>query len=148
MEPNRYAVTVDAIVLTTRDGALHVLLIRRRNEPFPGGWALPGGFVDPDEDLPDAVARELAEETGIELAPADCAQIGAYGAPGRDPRGRTISIAFAVVRDGLPDPRDGDDAGDAAFLPVDRVLSGETALAFDHHRILTDAVSALPAASG
>lgn len=148
MEPDRYAVSVDAVVLTARARRPHVLVVRRANEPFRGRWALPGGFVDPDEDLPEAAVRELREETGIALAPDDLAQVGAYGAPGRDPRGRTISIAFVAARDDLPEPEAGDDAGEAALLPVADLLADDAALAFDHRRILGDAVRALRERTG
>ena len=85
----RPAVTVD-IVIATREESPRVLLIRRKNEPFAGCWALPGGFVEMDETLESAARRELHEETGVKTKAL--VQLGTFGDPGRDPRGRTISV--------------------------------------------------------
>ncbi len=133
----RPAVTVDIILFARREGRWHVLLTRRGREPFAGRWALPGGFVDENEDLPDAAARELEEETG--LSGLALTQGLAYGRPGRDPRGWTITIAFyaALDRD-PPAPRAGDDAAAAQWLPLDEL----PALAFDHDQIIADCARA------
>jgi 8-oxo-dGTP diphosphatase len=133
-----FAVTVDLVALTLRARALHVLLVTRAGEPYAGLRALPGGFVQPDEDLADAAARELAEETGLRRVPGHLEQLATYGTPGRDPRMRVVSVAHLALAPELPDPIAGSDASAATWVPVDRALAGP--LAFDHARILTDGV--------
>lgn len=135
-----FSVTVDLVLLTIRDDALNVLAIRRRHDPFQGRWALPGGFVDIDEDLPAAAARELEEETGLRPDRAHLEQLATYGAPGRDPRGRTVAVAYLALVPDSPDPVAGDDASAAEFRPVAALLGRRANLAFDHARILADGV--------
>ncbi|MGC4849322.1 NUDIX hydrolase [Micromonospora sp. DT15] len=143
-DPRAYpsvAVTVDVVALTIRDGALHLLLIRRGEAPFAGHWALPGGFVRPDEDLTTGAGRELAEETGLggeELLRVHLEQLGSYGAPDRDPRMRVVSIAHLAFAPDLPDPAAGSDADEAIWLPLTALTSRQ--LAFDHGRIIDDAL--------
>ena len=135
----RIDVTVDVVALAYVEGEPHVLVVRRGNPPFEGQWALPGGYLEVDEDLATAAVRELAEETGIDLSPDDLTQLGAYGAPDRDPRGRTVSVAHLARLDHAERPEGGSDAADAQWRPVAEVLEGE--LAFDHAAILRDALA-------
>lgn len=133
-----FAVTVDIVILTMREGRLHVLLVQRGGEPYAGAWALPGGFKRPDETLDEAAWRELREETGV-IAPKHLAQLGAYGDPGRDPRTNVVTVAYLAV---TPDPGTltaGTDAAAARFWPAREAVQN-LPLAFDHHRILSDAV--------
>ena len=135
------AVTVDLVVFTVRDDELRILLVRRGEEPFRGAWALPGGFVRPDEDLAAAARRELAEETGISGDRVFLEQLAAYGAPGRDPRMRVVTVAFWAVAGNLPTPRGGSDAAEASLVAVKDIEEGGVRLAFDHYRIVRDAVT-------
>lgn len=135
----RIAVTVDLLVLTVRDGTFQVLTIRRGEEPFLGHWALPGGFLRPDEDLEAAAARELQEETALTAQQVHLEQLASYGSPDRDPRMRTVTVAYLALAPDLPTPMAGSDAADARWQPVDRLLQ-DGALAFDHSRILRDGV--------
>ncbi len=128
----RPAVTVDLAVFALVGPELRVLMIRRQHDPFAGSWALPGGFLEIDEAIEAGALRELREETGLEASgPIDF--LGAYGDPGRDPRGRTISLLHATVIRGTPPAVSGeDDAAEAGWLPA-RSLAP---LAFDHDAML------------
>jgi len=136
----RPAVTADTAVFRGPAHARELLLIRRGADPFAGMWALPGGFVEEGEPLERCARRELAEETG--LAPAGgFLHVGAYGDPGRDPRGWTVTVLFAV-RLGSDEPDSvagGDDAVDAAW----HTLADLPPLAFDHDRLVRDAAAAI-----
>ncbi len=131
-----FAVTVDLVVLTIIDGQLCVLTVRRGIPPFKGALALPGGFVLDDENLDQAATRELAEETGLGPGSVHLEQLASYGDPGRDPRQRVVTVAYLALAPSLPVPVGGSDAASAAFVPVADAVE----LAFDHERILAEAV--------
>ncbi|MFK0258826.1 NUDIX hydrolase [Streptomyces sp. NPDC090445] len=141
-----FAVTVDLAVFTVRDAALHVLLIRRGQDPYAGAWALPGGFVLPRESAEAAARRELAEETGLPepvVAALHLEQLRTYSDPDRDPRMRVVSVAFTALVPDMPEPvaEGGGDADRARWVPA-----GEAGLlAFDHAVILADARSRIGA---
>ena len=135
-----FAVTVDIAIFTIRDDALQVLLIERGGEPFLGARALPGGFVRPDENLEQAAARELAEETGLQAGAWHLEQLASYGDPDRDPRMRVVTVAYWAICADLPALRAGGDAAAAALTPVAAIEHGDVRLAFDHERIVRDAV--------
>lgn len=138
----RPAVTVDTVVVSAdKDGKPYVLLIKRGREgtPFYGCWALPGGFVNDGEDLEVAARRELREETHVEAGMM--IQIGAYGKPGRDPRGHVISVAYVtMMRMSQVTFRADDDAKEAKMWPLDALPN----LAFDHADIIADVRKKLP----
>jgi len=156
------AVTVDIAALTMRHNRLHVLLVERAGPPYQGCLALPGGFVRAgEEDLGQAAARELAEETGVDpaaLRRIHLEQLGSYGSPIRDPRMHVVSVAYLAFAPDLPDPRAGGDAASAAWTPVAGPRGGGSGdrsplpvpgsipgsipgvLAFDHAVILADAL--------
>jgi 8-oxo-dGTP diphosphatase len=133
--------TVDVVVLSVRNGELCALVVKRGSPPFEGRWALPGGFVDPDEDLQRAALRELGEETGISGRGVRLQQLRAYGDPRRDPRHRVVSVAHLALLPADTATAAGDDASAAEWRPVARLLRSR--LAFDHRRILADAVERL-----
>jgi 8-oxo-dGTP diphosphatase len=135
----RPSVTVDVVLFTIRRGGLSILLIRRKNPPFKGHWALPGGFVDPDENLEHAAARELQEETGI--VQTALTQLGAFGDPGRDPRGHTVSVAFSAFVVAPMKPVAADDAAEAEWVAVSTLKRAR--FAFDHARIIALALQRL-----
>ena len=126
------AVTTDVVVFTIRDGRLSILLVERANPPYQGEWALPGGFLDIDEDLDACAARELAEETGIRGVYLE--QLYTFGATHRDPRERVISVTYyaLVPQDALSTPRAASDAADVGWHSFENL----PALAFDHAEIV------------
>ena len=181
-DQNKYerpSVTADSVTLTVRRGIrktfrddpetkLKLLLIRRKNHPFKGSWALPGGFLEPGESIEECLLRELDEETGA--VPSAFFPLGMYSKPGRDPRGWIITEAFVSVIRGDSEVRGGDDAEDARWFDVsflknedgtrriilendaetvelssggDGAAGRENGLAFDHAKIVTDALSAV-----
>jgi 8-oxo-dGTP diphosphatase len=140
----RPAVTVDIAVFQRRQGSLQILLIQRAKDPFAGQWALPGGFLEMDETLEKAALRELREETG--LSGLGVNRFGVFDAVGRDPRGRTISVAYyATIPAGESvQPQGGDDASRAAWFDTDSL----PALAFDHAEIVREARQRMEQDSG
>jgi 8-oxo-dGTP diphosphatase len=134
----RPAVTVDCVVFGLDDEDLKVLLIQRGAEPFVGKWALPGGFVQMEESLEEAARRELEEEAGIR--PSHLEQLYTFGAPGRDPRGRVVTVAyFVLVKLSDYRPRASSDAREAAWFSV----WDTPKLAFDHAEVLSTALQRL-----
>jgi len=129
----RPAVTADCIVIT-KEAEPKVLLIERGGEPFKGCWALPGGFMNMDETTEQCAFRELEEETGLKIG--EVHQIGAYSRVDRDPRGRTITVAYLAVVDAPIAVKGQDDAAKAQWFP----LSALPELAFDHEEIMRDAI--------
>jgi len=130
----RPALTVDAVIFKREGQDLKVLLIQRKYPPFEGQWALPGGFVNMDETLEQAVHRELLEETGLRCIHLE--QLHAFGAIGRDPRGRTVSVVYWGFTDHDQKPKAGDDAISAAWFSINKLPP----LAFDHNEILNIAI--------
>ncbi len=152
-----FAVAVDLAIFTIRAGLLAVLLVQRRDHPYQGYWALPGGFVRADESAGQAARRELAEETGVSAFTGHLEQLRTYSRPGRDPRMRVVSVAHVALVPNLPEARAGGDAAAARWWPVEDLGLAEDAgpagqgpvgggaadapaLAFDHARILADAL--------
>ncbi len=134
----RPMVTVDAVVFRGGDNGLEVLLIERRNDPFSGSWALPGGFLELDEELEAGALRELKEETGISNISLE--QFHTFGDVGRDPRGRSITVAFVgMLNTDKPEPVPvgGDDAADARWFRI----TDMPVMAFDHGKIIDKALN-------
>jgi 8-oxo-dGTP diphosphatase len=133
----RPAVTVDLIAFAWIESALCTLLVRRKHDPFEGRWALPGGFLDIDEEAETGARRELREETGLDVAAA-IDPLGFFAKVGRDPRGRTVTLAYVTILPAGSHPIQGaDDAAEAAWIPLDRAKD----LAFDHDEILAAATA-------
>lgn len=129
----RPAVTADCAVFTREENP-QVLLIQRGNDPFKGCWAFPGGFMNMDETTDDCAIRELEEETGLKVD--EVFQVGAYSAVERDPRGRTITVAYVAMVDKAVKVKGQDDAAKARWFPIDALPD----LAFDHEQIMNDAI--------
>ena len=129
----RPAVTADVVAITKEEEP-KVLLIQRGNEPYKGCWAFPGGFIEMDETTEECAIRELEEETGLKLD--SMVQVGAYSKVDRDPRGRTITIAYLAIVDEPLSVIAQDDATMAEWVPINTLPS----LAFDHNEIMSDAI--------
>jgi 8-oxo-dGTP diphosphatase len=130
--------TADVVILTIREERLEVLLVRRGKPPFAGMLAIPGGYLEPGENLWQTAERELKEETALDGLAPHLELVGVYSEPGRDPRGRVVSGAFVAMIPDPPTARAGGDAAATQWLPVDEAL--KEPLAFDHRLILADAV--------
>jgi len=133
----RLSLTVDAAVFRKKEGRTELLLIRRDRPPFEGEWAMPGGFVDMDETLEKAIARELKEETN--LTGIDLQQLHAFSAIDRDPRGRTVSVVFWGILHDNQQAKAGDDARDVAWFEITKLPE----LAFDHKEVVEMAMKTL-----
>jgi 8-oxo-dGTP diphosphatase len=135
----RPMVSVDAVVFGFFKNKAKLLLVNRGNEPFKGKWALPGGFVEIGEELEEAVARELAEETGLVNVALE--QMRTYGNVGRDPRGRMITITFmGIATEGLNKIKAGDDAAEARWFDIEKLPKD---MAFDHNEVAKFAMGKL-----
>lgn len=169
-DPNRYpcpAVTVDILVFQKQNHQLKVLLVKRKNHPYIGKWAFPGGFLDIDEDIKDAAYRELKEETSVDAHQVELHQLHTYGSVHRDPRMRVISIAYVAIVQHDIMIQAMDDAEDAAWFDIimkqeqlilkhdsiklrfqitkdgHQTMDDSFSLAFDHLKILSDALQYL-----
>ena len=132
-------VTADAAVFRFARDKVALLLIRRAKEPYKGYWAIPGGFVGIDEELQDAAARELKEETG--LANIRLEQMRTFGTCGRDPRGRQITVVFVgIAGSGQSRLKAGDDAAEARWFDIDKLPEN---MAFDHKEVAAFAIKRL-----
>ena len=128
MRPYNCYLTADTLVVSGND----VVLVRRKNEPFQGMWCFPGGFVEQDETVLSGAKRELSEETGI--TGLEIEEFGAYGDPGRDPRGRTVTLVYWTIVEKKAALNAGDDAAECSWFSLDDLPP----LAFDHPRIAED----------
>jgi 8-oxo-dGTP diphosphatase len=135
----RPMVTVDAVVFTFQNKRAKLLLVKRGNEPFKGKWAIPGGFIEIDEELEDAAARELWEETALANVPLK--QMHTFGRCGRDPRGRQITVVFVgIAVKGQDKVKGGDDAAKAKWFDIENLPKN---MAFDHSEVAEFAVKRL-----
>lgn len=128
---------VDMVILTKTKEISKILLIKRGHEPFQDQWALPGGFIEMEEDLIDSAYRELEEETHI--SKLELRQLKTYGKPGRDPRGRTVSVVFGGFLKEKQEAQAGDDAKEAEWFSIDKLPP----LAFDHAIIIKESIESL-----
>jgi 8-oxo-dGTP diphosphatase len=129
--------TIDAVIFAEENKVFHLLMIKRKNDPFKNKWALPGGFLEEDEKLEKGCLRELEEETGLQLKKLQ--HVGIYDEVNRDPRGRTISVAFTKIIPKKLEVMGNDDAAEAKWIEVNQLND----LAFDHFKIIQDAIKKL-----
>lgn len=131
------SITTDAVIFAEEKEGLYVLVIKRKNEPYQGQWALPGGFLEEDELLETGCLRELQEETGLKLEKVE--RVGVYDAIQRDPRGRTISVAFTTKLSKRKTIKGSDDAAEAKWMLLKEVEE----IAFDHGQIIEESLEKL-----
>lgn len=129
-------ILVAADTLLIAEGT-HILLVKRLHPPYADMWALPGGFVEDGEDLHEAAARELMEETSVRFPAGALVQFRTYGKPGRDPRGRTVSVVFAAITKHRPEAKAADDAKEVGWFS----LPDLPAMAFDHRQVVDDYIA-------
>ena len=135
----RPMVTADAVIFAVTPGATKLLLIKRGHEPFKNQWAIPGGFIGMDEELENAAARELQEETGLTGVPLE--QMHTFGTYGRDPRGRQITVVYmGIIKEGLDRIKAGDDAALAQWFDINNLPPN---MAFDHNLVSKLAIERL-----
>lgn len=130
----KISVTTDSAIFFGQGERIKILLVQRKIDPFKGQWALPGGFLETQEPLENGAMRELQEETGLQVS--SLTQLKTYGTPGRDPRGRTITIAFVGEVATEEKVAAADDAADAGWFDIEDLPS----LAFDHDEVVQDAL--------
>ena len=131
------SITTDAVIFAEEKEGLYVLVIKRKNEPYQGQWALPGGFLEENELLETGCLRELQEETGLKLEKVE--RVGVYDAIQRDPRGRTISVAFTTKLSKRKTIKGSDDAAEAKWMLLKEVEE----IAFDHGQIIEESLEKL-----
>lgn len=136
MSKQNISVTTDSVIFFRSDENIKVLLVKRKNDPYKGQWALPGGFLEDEEPLENGAKRELKEETGLEVSRLK--QLRAFGTPGRDPRGRTISIVFYGEVVSEEEVKGSDDAEEANWFSINDLPE----LAFDHSKVMEEAINA------
>ncbi|GHA32178.1 NUDIX hydrolase [Salinimicrobium marinum] len=137
MSRQNISLTADSVIFCTSGESIKILLVQRKYDPYKGLWALPGGFLEDEEPLEDGAKRELEEETGLQVD--DLKQLRAYGTPGRDPRGRTVSVGFWTVILSEEKVKGSDDAALAEWHDIENL----PALAFDHDLIVKEALQRL-----
>lgn len=137
MAQQNIALTADSVIFYREEGKTEVLLVKRKNDPYKGRWALPGGFLEDEEPLETGAQRELEEETGLKVE--NLQQIRAYGKPDRDPRGRTVSVGFWGEVKSKTKVKGNDDAAVADWFDINDLPN----LAFDHDEVLQDALKKL-----
>ena len=134
MAKQNISLTADSVIFCATNEVVKVLLVQRKYDPFKGSWARPGGFLEDEEPLEEGAKRELEEETGLRAK--NLRQIRAYGTPDRDPRGRTVSIAFWGEIPSEEKVKGNDDVKEAEWFDIDKLPE----LAFDHCEIVEDAI--------